>query len=207
MCKTWAWISWIQGSSCTSGVWALPFFQLRQHLEHPASNQVTLRLQLAQTCTTNLVPAPGATLTTRQPPLPLRQPLPPNVPPRPVQVWCGARLGAVGHSVLNCNVFKTKVHNPADRHTSTARRGLEATAALPLMYGGMAMPAYPWPCRRTLLSSSRHLAPRSPELSHALVERICKTSASDELMMMCGAQRALQGSASVGYDGLAPPVR
>ena len=43
----------------------------------------------------------------------------------------------VRHSVLNCNVFKTKCRDPADRPTGTARRGLEATAALPLMYGRM----------------------------------------------------------------------
>ena len=44
----------------------------------------------------------------------------------------------VRHSVLNCNVFKTKVHNPADRTMGTAMPGLKATAALPLMYSGMA---------------------------------------------------------------------
>ena len=41
---------------------------------------------------------------------------------------------------------------------------------------------------------SRRVAPRSTELRHVLVERTCKTSTSDELMMMCGALRALQGS-------------
>ena len=44
----------------------------------------------------------------------------------------------VRYSVLNCNVFETKVHNPADRPISAAMPGLEATAALPLMYSGMA---------------------------------------------------------------------
>ena len=43
----------------------------------------------------------------------------------------------VRHSVLNCNVFKTKCHDPADRTISAAMPGLEATAALPLMYGRM----------------------------------------------------------------------
>ena len=43
----------------------------------------------------------------------------------------------VMYSVLDCNVFKTKVHNPADRPLGTAMPGLEATAALPLMYGRM----------------------------------------------------------------------
>ena len=38
------------------------------------------------------------------------------------------------------------------------------------------------------------MAPRSTELNHVLVERTCKTSTRDELMMMCGALRALPGS-------------
>ena len=40
--------------------------------------------------------------------------------------------------VLICNVFKTKVRDPRRSAMNAARRGLEATAALPLMYGGMA---------------------------------------------------------------------
>ena len=44
----------------------------------------------------------------------------------------------VSHSISQCNVFETKVHNPADRTMGTAMPGLEATAALPLMYSGMA---------------------------------------------------------------------
>ena len=40
--------------------------------------------------------------------------------------------------VLICNVFKTKVRDPRRSAMDAARRGLEATAALPLMYGGMA---------------------------------------------------------------------
>ena len=43
----------------------------------------------------------------------------------------------VRHSVLNCNVFKTKVHNPAYRTLGAPTPGLEATAALPLMSGRM----------------------------------------------------------------------
>ena len=44
--KAWAWISWIQGSSFLVGLGHI-LFQLRQLLEHPTTNQVTL----AQTCT------------------------------------------------------------------------------------------------------------------------------------------------------------
>ena len=47
----------------------------------------------------------------------------------------------VRYSVLDCNVFKTKCRDPAPRSPRTlgaAMPGLEATAALPLMYSGKA---------------------------------------------------------------------
>ena len=79
----------------------------------------------------------------------------------------------VGHSVLNCNVFKTKVHNPADRTLSGLRRrawSVEATAALPLMSGGMAAwlghAARPCSTRGALIDGSEAV----PELS-AFVRR------------------------------------
>ena len=71
----------------------------------------------------------------------------------------------VGHSVLNCNVFKTKVHNPADRTLGASTPGLEATAALPLMHGRM--PA--WLAHAAIIFSPRGAsidgAEASPELS------------------------------------------
>ena len=39
--KAWAWISWIQGSSFLVGLRHF-LFQLRQHLEHPVTNQVAI---------------------------------------------------------------------------------------------------------------------------------------------------------------------
>jgi len=56
-------------------------------------------------------------------------------------------------------------------------------------------------------SNWRSIAPLCWNERPALLLRTCKTSTRDELMMMCGAQRALQGSGSVGYDDRAPPVR
>ena len=64
-------------------------------------------------------------------------------------------------------------------------------------------------CGRVPAPSRRSEAPRSTERSRrrSPVVRICKTSASDELMMMSRVLRALQDSGSVGCDGRAPPVR
>ena len=77
----------------------------------------------------------------------------------------------VMYSVLDCNVFKTKVHNPADRPLGTAMPGLEATAALLLMYGriaacrhGLGMPMRP--IYSNILDTWR-LDARSTELRHA----------------------------------------
>ena len=103
----------------------------------------------------------------------------------------GARLGE--HSVLDCNVFKTKCRDTADQTLGAAMPGLEATAALPLMSGGMTAwlghAARPFSVRR----ASIYGAESCTELS---VFR--KTSANDELMMVRGAQRALQGSRRIG---------
>jgi len=86
----------------------------------------------------------------------------------------GARGGMVHawvrHSVLNCNVFKTKCRDPADRTLGASTPGLEATAALPLMSGGMAAwlghAARPCSTRRASIDG----AEASPELS-AFVRR------------------------------------
>ena len=49
-------------------------------------------------------------------------------------------------------------------------------------------------CGRVPARLAQHVAPLCWNERPALLLRTCKTSASDELMMMCGAQRALQGS-------------
>ena len=90
------------------------------------------------------------------------------------------------------------------------RSGDQCSDARPGGHGGPSADAWPHggmvrPCGRDILDAWR--LDRRSRGRHALVERTFKTFASDELVMMCGAQRAHQCSGSVAHDDPPPPLR
>ena len=87
-----------------------------------------------------------------------------------------------------------------DEGPSAARGGHSSPSADAWPHGGMVRP-----CGHN--THARRLAPPSTELSLAPNSRTFKTVSSDELVMMCGAQRAHQCSGSVAHDAPPPSLR
>ena len=104
--------------------------------------------------------------------------------------------------VLKCNVIKTKVAKCRDPGVRGRDTGCGRHSSPPLGWRGHAHTWWPCPGQQSDSWSCFRRRAACPPFG-----ALFKTFASDELVMMCGAQRAHQCSGSVAHDAPPPSLR